>query len=134
MIQELDLENLDIIKDSVLVKEEVLNEFQHNPFAKYLVYIEKGEVIGYLYYSDIYERAEINQLEVKLIHRNCGKATKLMEKLIETVHKPITLEVKANNFYAMKLYKKFDFQERAIRRNYYKGIDGILMERNKVDK
>lgn len=30
---------------------------------------------------------------------------------------------------ALKLYKKFNFQEKAIRKGYYKGIDGILMER-----
>ena len=29
----------------------------------------------------------------------------------------------------MNLYKKFGFEKKAIRKGYYHGIDGILMER-----
>ena len=45
--------------------------------------------------------------------------------------KNITLEVKKDNIVALKLYKKMGFEEKAIRKNYYNGIDGILMERVK---
>ena len=40
----------------------------------------------------------------------------------------ITLEVNKENTYAIKLYKKVGFKEVAIRKNYYDGVDGILME------
>lgn len=129
MIQELNLKNINIVDSSILEKDKVLNEFQHNPFAKYLVYIKEGKILGYLYYSDIYERAEINQIEVDFIHRNCGIATKLMKQFTEIVEKDTTLEVKKDNLIAQLLYKKFNFKEKAIRRGYYKGTDGILMER-----
>ena len=62
-------------------------------------------------------------------HRNCGKASKLLEKMISLVDKSITLEVKIDNLPAINLYKKYDFVEKAIRKGYYNGIDGILMER-----
>ena len=89
-----------------------------------------NKAVGYLYYSDIYDRCEINQIEVEKIHRNCGIATKLIKKLTETVDKSITLEVRVDNYPAISLYKKFNFVEKAIRKGYYKGIDGILMERS----
>lgn len=42
--------------------------------------------------------------------------------------KNITLEVNVLNDAAIKLYKKFNFTVVSIRRGYYKGIDGYLME------
>ena len=130
MIVELKLENIFLYEFDILSKEEVEKNFSSNPFANYLVYILNNKIIGYVYYSYIYERCEINQIEVKNIHRNCGIGTKLMKKLTEIVDKSITLEVKIDNYCAINLYKKFNFVEKAIRRGYYNGIDGILMERS----
>ena len=45
--------------------------------------------------------------------------------------KNITLEVKKDNKSAISLYLKNGFKKTAIRKGYYKGIDGILMERKK---
>ena len=106
-------------------------EFQNNPFAKLIVLEENNKIIGYLYYSDIYDRAEINQIEIEIFHRNCGKGTLLMDYFTKHVDKDITLEVKENNIPAIKLYEKFGFCKKAIRKGYYNGIDGLLMERNK---
>ena len=41
----------------------------------------------------------------------------------------ITLEVRKDNIPAINLYKKHGFFEKAIRKGYYKGTDGILMEK-----
>lgn len=120
------------LKDSKLLsKETVTDELKNNPFGKYLILEENSQIIGYIYYSDIYERAEINQFEVQVINRNCGNGTRLLKNLIELVDKNITLEVKKDNIVALKLYKKMGFEEKAIRKKYYNGIDGILMERVK---
>lgn len=118
-------------KQELISLEKIVNDFKNNPFAKYLLELEKEEIVGFLYYSDIYDRAEINQLEVKSSHRNCGKASKLLEEMIKLVDKSITLEVKEDNLIAIHLYKKFGFQEIAIRQSYYHGTDGILMERKR---
>ena len=48
----------------------------------------------------------------------------------ENVDKTISLEVKIDNYPAIKLYKKFDFVPKATRKGYYNGIDGILMVRD----
>ena len=119
---------------SLISIETMEHDLQVNPFGRYLLELENDKIIGYLYYSDIYDRAEINQIEVEVSHRNCGKATKLLQKMLELVEKSITLEVKKDNIPAINVYKKFGFQEKAIRQGYYQGIDGILMEREKDNK
>lgn len=129
MIIEINKDNIDIIDNSFINKKNVIEEFENNPFCKFLILKEKDEIIGYLYYSDIYERAEINQFEINKIHRNCGKGNLLLKKMIEIVEKDITLEVKMDNFPAISLYEKNGFERKAIRKGYYNGIDGILMER-----
>ena len=132
MFIEITKNNINELNNSFIDEEEVLNDLENNPFGKYLIYKEKDEVIAYIYYSDIYERAEINQIEVNFIHRNCGKGSKILEEFIKTVDKDITLEVNKENIPAIKLYKKYGFIEKAIRKGYYNGTDGILMERKKT--
>ena len=55
----------------------------------------------------------------------------LMDFLTKNVDKSITLEVKEDNIPAIKLYKKYNFEKKAIRAGYYNGVDGLLMERKK---
>lgn len=129
MILEITKDNINELENSFININDMRNEFESNPFAKVLVLKENNEIIGYIYYSDIYERAEINQFEINFIHRNCGKGDFLLKKMIEAVEKDITLEVKEDNYPAISLYQKNNFIKKAIRKGYYNGIDGILMER-----
>ena len=108
---------------------ELEKELSQNPFGKILVYKKENRIIAYLYYSEIYGRVEINDIEVEEQYRNMGIGTELLNKLTEIVQKSISLEVRINNYNAIKLYKKFGFQEKAIRKGYYQGIDGVLMVR-----
>lgn len=128
-----ELKNLDELDNSFISKEYIEKELSNNPFGKVLVLKEDDEIIGYLYYSDIYERCEINQFEIENIHRNCGKGDLLLKYLINLVQKDITLEVKEDNISAIKVYEKNDFVKTAIREGYYNGVDGILMERKYKD-
>ena len=129
MIIEINKNNIDLINNSFISKEYILNELENNPFAKILILKENDGIIAYIYYSDIYERAEINQIEVNKIHRNCGKGNFLLNYMINLLKKNITLEVKEDNYSAIKLYEKNKFEKKAIRKGYYNGIDGILYER-----
>lgn len=112
----------------LLSKDEIDFELKNNPFGKYLFYIENDKLIGYIYYSDIYERAEINKFEIELNHRNCGKGTELLQTFIKLINKDITLEVNMSNIPAIKVYEKCGFVKKCIRQGYYNGVDGILME------
>ena len=127
-----ELTNLDELDNSFISKEYIKEELSNNPFGKVLV-LKEDEIIGYIYYSDIYDRAEINQFEIDSIHRNCGKGDLLLKYLINLVKKDITLEVREDNTPAIKVYEKNGFIKNAIRKGYYNGIDGILMERKYKD-
>ena len=129
MIIELLKNNIEKIDNTFIDNNMIINEIENNPFAKILILEEENNIIGYLYYSDIYERAEINQIEVEIIHRNCGIASKLMKELTDSVEKSITLEVSVDNLSAIHLYEKFNFINIGIRKGYYDGVDAILMER-----
>lgn len=128
-----ELTDLKEIENSFIDLDTVKQELENNPFGKYLILKEDNEIIGYLYYSDIYERAEINQFEINSIHRNCGKGNLLLKEFVNKIKKDITLEVREDNLSAIKVYEKNNFEKKAIRKGYYNGIDGILMER-KYDK
>ena len=103
----------------------------NNPFAKRIGYYENNKVIAYLDFSIIYEKVEINDLFVEEKYRNKKIASCLLEHMIKEVGnvENITLEVRVDNAIAINLYKKFGFEIVSIRKNYYKDIDGYLMER-----
>lgn len=113
----------------ILKEQDIISELNVNPYARYLFYIENNQIIAYIYYSDIYERAEINMFEVDSKYRNNKIGNKLMEYLINNIKKDITLEVKEDNYIAIHLYEKYGFKKVAKRPGYYSGKDGILMQR-----
>lgn len=127
-----ELTNLNELDNSFISKEYIKKELDNNPFGKVLV-LKEDEIIGYIYYSDIYDRVEINQFEVESIYRNCGKGNLLLNYLINYVKKDITLEVREDNTPAINIYLKNGFVKTAIRKGYYNGVDGILMERKYKD-
>lgn len=131
MIIELKKDQLEILNHSFLEKEEVEKEMENNPYAKFLVLVEENQVIGYLYYSDIYERAEINQFEIQKEFRNQGKGNLLLQEFLKRSDKDITLEVREDNTPAIHVYEKNGFLKKAIRKGYYQGVDGLLMEKKK---
>ncbi|MBQ2873428.1 MAG: ribosomal protein S18-alanine N-acetyltransferase [Bacilli bacterium] len=104
-----------------------------NPFARKIEYIEDSKSIGYLEYSLIYDRMEIDNFMVLEEYRNKGIGTKLLAHLISLAINyrviNITLEVRVSNEVAISLYKKFGFREVALRKYYYGDEDGILMEK-----
>ena len=109
------------------------NEFSTNPYLKIITYVEKDKIIGFLLYSLIYDRIEIEQFEVITKERRKGIGDKLLKYLIEkyqdTDIKNITLEVKEDNIIAINLYKKYGFKNVSTREKYYDGINGLLMEK-----
>ena len=128
MIIQLNRDNLSSFGDEFIVLKHIKEEIYNNPFARIFVYFVDNKIVGYIYYSVIYDRIELNQIEVLFEYRNKGIATILMERLLEEAL-DITLEVRIDNEIAINLYRKFGFEKVAIRKGYYNGVDGILMER-----
>lgn len=103
-------------------------QFSYNDFEKvYGYYIEK-ELVGVIDFSLIYDRIEINYIFVKENYRRNGIASKMLEYVI-SYKVSISLEVDEKNIKALKLYEKYGFQKKAIRKNYYGNNNGILMIR-----
>ncbi|MDO5568525.1 MAG: ribosomal protein S18-alanine N-acetyltransferase [bacterium] len=103
------------------------------PFSYTVEYIKDNKTVGTLSYSLIYDRMELDNIEVKKEYRNKHIGTKLMSYLVSIAIEKhvvnITLEVRQSNAIAISLYKKFGFREVALRKNYYEKENGILMEK-----
>ena len=139
MIKEININDIDMIEKvekkfpTFFSKSGIINDFKQNAFTKYFIYIEKSNIIGVVNYYDLYERFELSYIEVVEEFRNKKIGSILIEYLInkgiEKGINNITLEVNVNNQFAIKLYEKYGFKTVAIRKNYYDGEDGYLMER-----
>ena len=115
---------------------ELKNEFINNPYTKIFIYREKDDILGLIHINDIYDRYEINNFYVIDKYRNRGIGSLLLEKVIELGKKQkiknITLEVRKNNILAISLYENYGFIAKSIRKGYYNGTDGILMEKEMI--
>ena len=112
----------------ILSTEYVDNEFNSNPFAHFVVYKNNGIILGYLYYSLIYDRIEINQFEVLEEYRNKKIGSSLLDYLVNLGNYDITLEVRETNVPAISLYEKLGFEEAGIRKNFYeKPVENALI-------
>ncbi len=136
MISELernDQSKIDELEQSFnYVLHDIKKDFLNNPFSHYLLFIENNKIIGFINYYLIYDRIEIADFNVLEDYQNKKVGTKLLEFLINKYQNNInniTLEVRSDNYKAINLYEKMRFIKKAIRKNYYDGVDGILMER-----
>ena len=104
-------------------------EKNSNVFCKYIAYFE-DDICGYVEYNDIYDRVEIVNILVKEEYRNKGIGTSMLKYIIKKNKdkENITLEVSSLNNIAIKLYENLGFKKVALRRGYYDGVDGYLME------
>ena len=100
-----------------------------NSFSNVIGYYINDKIIGYLDYSVMYEKIEINYIFVIDEYRRKGFAYSLIKYVIDKYNfENITLEVNVNNVSAINLYKKLGFKIVGTRKKYYDGIDGYLME------
>ena len=107
-------------------------ELNNNPFRRYFSYEEDNQILGYFIIDILYEKIELINIFVNKDARNRKIGSNMIEYLIKfgknNKKDNITLEVKEDNLYAIKLYEKYHFRKVAIRKGYYNGTDGILME------
>ncbi len=117
-----------------MIKE--IDNLNDREFSKRLEYLDNNIIIGYMNYSLIYDRIEIDYFFVCEEYRNNNIGTKIMEHLIKIAKKNkvmnITLEVRQSNKIAIHLYEKMGFTKVAIRKYYYGDEDAILMEKKVI--
>jgi [ribosomal protein S18]-alanine N-acetyltransferase len=135
MLKEINGDDVGLIKELEITFPDIFTDhpikidLENNPFSKYLVYIDHNEVLGFINYTRIYDRIEIININVQDKSKRRGVGSKLLEKVLDNEVLNFTLEVNINNISAINLYKKYGFKQIAIKKSYYDGTDGILMER-----
>ena len=95
----------------------------NNPLAFWLVAEEDGRVAGYIGSQTVMDASDMMNVAVHPDFRKRGIATALILALVEELGKLesrcLTLEVRASNENAIRLYRELAFQEVGRRKNYY---------------
>ena len=105
----------EIFKNSAFTKESTENLIKEDNSFIYTYLIDE-KVCGYLMVLDSIDVYEILAIATIEEYRNKGIAQELLDK-IKT--KDIFLEVRESNKVAINFYKKNNFKEISIRKNYY---------------
>lgn len=129
MIRSIENKDIPLINKLIGDKNYIINEYELNKEAK--VYICNNEIIAFISYKILYERAELDYIFVKIEERKNGIASELIKYMIDDCRlnkvQKIDLEVNYLNKSAINLYQKFGFKVIGKREKYYNGIDALLM-------
>ena len=105
--------------------------YDSNPYERMFCYKKNNKIIGFISYSIIYERAELNYIVVDEEYRRKGIAQKLLDFVLADLKNNMvenfSLEVNVNNKNAISFYLKNGFEIKATRSNYYEDGDAYLM-------
>ena len=99
----------------------------------YLAIEDNSELIGYGGVAFNGAEADLQTLVIRPSHQRQGLASELLEKLLAktktTNAKRVFLEVVFDNNSAIELYKKFKFEQIAVRQKYYpNGKAAVIMQ------
>jgi ribosomal-protein-alanine N-acetyltransferase len=107
------------------------------PFSRLTVAIvgdePPGTTAGFLCRWLVADECHVLNIAVHPEHRRFGLGAELLTTTIAEAREKsadlVTLEVRRSNLAARCLYRKFEFEERRLRRHYYgPGEDAIVME------
>ena len=135
----MNISDLDEIKD-ILVSDfddfwtySILKDELNSSSSHYIVARLNNEIVGFGGIKVVLDSADIMNIVVKKIFRNLGIGTSILNEIIALCSSlnlsSITLEVRKDNEYAISLYKNFGFETLGVRKKYYNGIDGFIMEK-----
>ncbi len=106
-----------------------------NNSTVFFVAEREDTVLGYVGLNFVLDEGYITSIAVKKENRNCGIATALINKCFDFANCKklafISLEVRISNKNAIDLYKKLNFNNEGLRRNFYRfpTEDAIIMTR-----
>ena len=95
-----------------------------NDLSYWLVAEDDGTVAGYVGSQTVMDETDMMNVSVHPDYRRQGIAEELVTALIRALKEKgshcLTLEVRASNLPAQKLYEKLGFDQIGLRRNYYR--------------
>ncbi len=105
------------------------------PFSRIMVAMlaDSNLIVGFLCRWLIADECHVLNIAVDPDSRRLGIGTVMLREAITEAKSAganvVTLEVRRSNLPARQLYRKFEFEERRLRRHYYgPGEDAIIME------
>lgn len=108
----------------------ILKNELENINSYYIICKLNDEIVGFAGISIILDIAELNNIVIKKSYRGSGISKLLLENLIDISKKnncqKLNLEVSSKNIVAINLYKKYNFKQVGLRKNYYKNSDALL--------
>ena len=114
-------------------KEIFYQEIEKNSHAHYFVVESNEQVIGYAGMWIVVDDAQITNIAIKPDYRGFRIGERLFQHIyqhaIQNGVKRLSLEVRASNYVAQRLYRKFGLVPGGIRKNYYTDNqeDAIIM-------
>ncbi|HEY8392213.1 MAG TPA: ribosomal protein S18-alanine N-acetyltransferase [Capillibacterium sp.] len=100
-----------------------LYELLENERAYYCVAKAEGKVLGFVGMWIIFDEGHITNLAVASTHRRHGVGRALLQHLVTEAKirglRYLTLEVRASNYAAQRLYEEFGFVKTGVRPRYY---------------
>ena len=140
VIEEMTVDDVAAVQDVERVSFPVpwpANAFRHeltqNKNARYLVACEGDHVVGYAGLWLMVDEAHITTFAVHPEHRRLRIGERLLQRLFEIAAAMsaewLTLEVRASNLPAQRLYEKYGFRRAGVRRRYYSdnNEDALIM-------
>ncbi|MCQ2911566.1 MAG: ribosomal protein S18-alanine N-acetyltransferase [Clostridia bacterium] len=124
--------------------ESIIHPWSHDMFVDdykndnslYYVHETDDAITSYIAYQIVLDEATIMSIATKQDERKKGYGNVLLNgtfnKLKDKGIKKIFLEVRSTNVDAINLYKKNEFEEMSVRKNYYNDptCDAIIMVKN----
>ena len=116
-------------------KEALSYDILENDSAFVIVAEYEGEFAGYADIWTVLDEADLNSIAVRVDFRRKGIGDAIMLAMTEMLSAngvaTINLEVRVSNMPAIKLYKKYGFNECGVRPGYYldNGEDALIMKR-----
>lgn len=120
-------------------KEALSYDILENDNAFVIVAEYEGEFAGYADIWTVLDEADLNSIAVSKDFRRKGIGDAIMFAMTEMLSangvESINLEVRVSNMPAIKLYKKYGFNECGVRPGYYldNGEDALIMKRETGD-
>lgn len=118
--------------------EGVFRDELRQPSRVYLVAEVEGELIGFAGLMLVAEDAHVTTLAVDNAIRQRGVGTRLMLELVaaglDRGARNLTLEVRATNEGAQRLYNRFGMSAVGVRKHYYRDDDAVIMWVTDIDQ
>lgn len=118
------------ILHTTLGEEYYINDL-NNPLARHYVWLENGQIIGFI--SSIYDgdSLEILNFGIAKKYQHQGYGTLFLATFIDLIYQEglshISLEVRVSNQNAIRLYQKLGFKKVYIRKAYYTNQEDALV-------